>query len=54
MFYLLINIRIAQMPEWFKGVDLRSIIVRCVGSNPTLCKFLIYLLISLIKKIIYF
>ena len=39
MFYLFINIRIAQMPEWFKGVDLRSIIVRCVGSNPTLCKF---------------
>ena len=24
------------MAEWFKALDLRSSIVRCVGSNPTL------------------
>ena len=23
------------MPEWSKGVDLRSTIFGCVGSNPT-------------------
>ena len=28
------------MAEWSKAVDLRSIIVRCVGSNPTLCRLI--------------
>ena len=27
------------MPEWSKGADLSSAIVRCVGSNPTGCIF---------------
>ena len=25
---------VARMPEWSKGDDLRSSIVRCAGSNP--------------------
>ena len=37
------------MAEWSKAVDLRSIIVRCVGSNPTLCRM--YGLYRLCRKI---
>ena len=29
----------AFVPEWSKGADLSSAIVRCVGSNPTGCIF---------------
>ena len=38
------------MAEWSKAVDLRSTIFGCVGSNPTPCINLIFL-IYFIKKI---
>ena len=29
------GVDMARMAEWSKAADLRSVIVRCVGSNPT-------------------
>jgi len=30
------------MAEWSKATDLRPVIVRCVGSNPTSCNYIKY------------